>query len=299
MKPDKRIFLHLAAAALVLLSAAVCATAQSRPAKRSRPDATSAREEPVSPVPAQGEKRTRQPTPAKRNAREQKPVDAATSSKDDATPSTTTADDDAPRYSYEFRQPTFIVSHIHIEHDQRGRGKVTFERQIDPEPLVEPLTLSAAALQRITALWEALRFLETDVSYQSEKQLAHLGTMRLRMTRGKRERTAEFNWTHDRDAFALVNEYRRAADQALLVFEIGVALENQPLEMTRLLNRFDILLERNGLSDPTQLVPLLRELNVDERIPLIARNQAERLLKKIEKQEKQNSQTKGESTSSQ
>jgi hypothetical protein len=43
------------------------------------------------------------------------------------------------------------------------------------------------------------------------------------------------------------------------------------------------LQRRDGLSDPKQLVPLLTELKTDEHIPLIARNQADRILKKIEK----------------
>jgi hypothetical protein len=45
----------------------------------------------------------------------------------------------------------------------------------------------------------------------------------------------------------------------------------------------EMLLTRNDLSDPYQLVPLLNELKTDERIPLIARNHADRILKKIEK----------------
>ena len=43
------------------------------------------------------------------------------------------------------------------------------------------------------------------------------------------------------------------------------------------------LLGRNALSDAKQLVPLLSELKIDEHIPLIARNQADRILKKIAK----------------
>jgi len=45
----------------------------------------------------------------------------------------------------------------------------------------------------------------------------------------------------------------------------------------------DMLLTRGDLSDPRQLVPLLKELRTDEHIPLIARNHADRILKKIEK----------------
>ena len=189
----------------------------------------------------------------------------------------------AVRYIYEFAQPEFYVRHIVVEHDGAGRGKVSFERKADAEVLTDPLELSPTALQRITTLWNALHFLESETNYQSNKQFPHLGTVRLTMRRGGRERTAEFNWTNDPNASALVNEYRRVADQALFVFDITLARQNQPLEAPKLLNRLDTLLARNALSDPRQLISLLRDIQTDERLPLIARNHAGRLLKKIEK----------------
>jgi hypothetical protein len=189
----------------------------------------------------------------------------------------------ASHYFYEFEQPEFVVSHIQIEHDGAGRGRVKFVRKSDAEPITEPLELSPSALQRVVAFWESLRFLETETNYQSEKQFPHLGTSRLRMARGGRERAAEFNWTRDPNASALVNEYRRVADQALFVFEINLAREIQPLDSPKLISRLDTLLDRKALSDPKQLLPLLRDLSIDERLPLIARNHAGRLLKKIEK----------------
>ncbi len=188
----------------------------------------------------------------------------------------------ATLYVYEFTQPNFYVSHIKIEHDAVGRGKLFFNRKGLDEPLVENLQLSDAARGRITALWDTLGFLDSNTNYQSEKEFPHLGTMRLCMKRGERERVAEFNWTNDRNAFALVNEYRRAADQAIFVFDINLAREHEPLDAPKLLDQLDSLLTRNSLSDPQQLVALLRDLNTDERIPLIARNHAARLLKKIE-----------------
>jgi hypothetical protein len=105
----------------------------------------------------------------------------------------------------------------------------------------------------------------------------------LELKRGGRDRSAQFNWTTDANAKALANEYWRAADQAILVFDIAVSRENLPLEAPKLMDRLDQLLSRGGLSDPEQLIPLLRELSTDERVPLIARNHASRLLKKIEK----------------
>jgi hypothetical protein len=186
-------------------------------------------------------------------------------------------------YSYEFTQPEFYIRHIVIEHDINGRGKITFERLNEGTAFEEPLELSSATMSRVLGLWLDLRFLDSEENYQTAKQYPHLGTMRLKMEQDSRKRTAEFNWTNNKDAFSLVNEYRRIADQALLVFDISVARENQPLNAPQLMERLDLLLKRNGLSDPQQLVPLLKDLSTDEHVPLIARNHAIRLLKKIEK----------------
>ncbi len=187
------------------------------------------------------------------------------------------------RYSYEFTQPEFYIRHIVIEHDISGRGKITFERLNEGVAFEEPLELSSETMSRVAGLWQALRFLDSEENYQTDRQYPHLGTMRLKMEQDSRKRTAEFNWTNNKDAFSLVNEYRRIADQALLVFDISVARENQPLNAPQLMEQLELLLKRNGLSDPHQLVPLLKDLSTDEHVPLIARNHAIRLVKKIEK----------------
>jgi hypothetical protein len=237
----------LALAALLLTGAAICAAAQNK--VTARPGEADAKATPSLPP----------PTP-------KKPDEAG-----------------GVRYFYEFVQPDFIVHHIQIEHDAGGRGSISFQRRGDDESIVEPFEFSATALARVASLWAALRFLDSNADYQGQKQLPSYGTSRLRMKEGARERTAEFNYSHDRDAFQLADEYRRAAEQSVFVFEIKVAQESQPLEAPKLLNRLDTLLSRKGLSDPLQLAPLLRELSTDERLPLIARNQANRILKKLDK----------------
>ena len=190
---------------------------------------------------------------------------------------------EAVKYTYEFSQPKFVVNHIVLEHDANGRGTVKFERLNEETPIVEPLELSPAALARINAAWQSLRFLDSDTSYQADKQFPHLGTMRIGMEQGTRKRVAEFNWTNNPDASTLVNEYRRAADQAMLVFDISIARENQPLNAPKLMEVMESLMKRDGLSDPQQLLPLLQDLSTDEHIPLIARNHALRIIKKIKK----------------
>src|SRR6266446_6807800 len=190
---------------------------------------------------------------------------------------------DPTRYAWEFKQPDFLVSHIVIEHDASGRGKITFEHRGEAAPIVEPVELSNSALGRVLGLWSDLQFLDSHEDYQAPKNFAHLGVYHLRMDDGKRKRTAEFNWSDNRQAWSLTNEYRRVSNQAILVFDLKLAREMQPLNAPGLMDEMEWDLTRGELSDPYQLVPLLRDLRTDERIPLIARNHADRLLKKIEK----------------
>jgi hypothetical protein len=187
------------------------------------------------------------------------------------------------KYSYEFNQPKFYVRHILFEHDGNGHGTITFERLNEDVPVTESVEVAPAALARIKSAWNALNFLDSQTNYQANKDFSHLGTMKIGMQEGDRKRVAEFNWTHDDSAAALVAEYHRVTDQAILVFDISIARENQPLNAPKLMEVMESLLKRNGLSDPHQLLPLLREMSTDEHIPLIARNHALRLIKQIQK----------------
>ena len=173
-----------------------------------------------------------------------------------------------------------------IDHDATGRGKIKFERKGEETSIEEPIELSMGALGRVLGAWTQLQFLESTENYQANRQFAHLGTMRLKMERDSRQRIAEFNWTNNKDVSLLASEYRRVADQAILIFDISVSRETQPLNAPKLMEEFELQLKRNGLSDPQQLVPLLKDISTDEHLPLIARNHALRLIKKIEKFEK-------------
>lgn len=211
---------------------------------------------------------------AKHNARPEQSAGTAVSAETKA---------DVVKYTYEFSQPKFYIKHIVLEHNANGRGTVTFERLNEDTPVTEPIELSADALARINAAWQGLHFLDSSIDYQSNKQFPHLGTMRIGMEQGERKRVAEFNWTSDPDAQTLVNEYRKAADQAIWIFDIAIARENQPLNAPKLMEVMESMLKRNGVSDARQLLKLLQELSTDEHIPLIARNHALRLIKQIQK----------------
>lgn len=189
-------------------------------------------------------------------------------------------------YFYEFSKADFLISKIFIEHDENGKGKITFQKKDFAELITDPLQLSAATLERLKATWQALNFLDSTETYQTVRDYSNLGAMKFTMKQDGRTRTAEFNWTDNKDAKALADEYRRIGQQFIWIFDITVARENQRLEAPRLLDALDALIRRNEVSDASQMIPLLMELSKDERIPLIARNHALKLIEKIEKGEK-------------
>ena len=186
-------------------------------------------------------------------------------------------------YFYEFSQPEFLITKLVIEHDDTGKGTITFTRKLFDETVSDPLQVSPAALERINAAYAALNFLDSNESYQYEKDYSHLGVSTFRLKRAGKQRTTVFNFTVNKDAKALSDEYRKLGNQYVWIFEIGVARENQPLESPKLLDSLDALMRRNEISDPSQLVPLLNGIADDERVPLISRNHARKLVEKIGK----------------
>jgi hypothetical protein len=188
-----------------------------------------------------------------------------------------------PEYYYEFSQPDFVVSKIVIEHDAAGTGTITFKRTGLDEPMSDPIKVSTTALGRINDALAALDFLNSTESYQYERDYPHLGNVTIRVRRDGKDRTAKFNWTVNKDAKTLYDEYRKIGNQFIWVFDITVARENQPLDAPRLMETLDRDIARGEMSDPVQLVPLLKGLADDERIPLIARNRATKIVAKIQK----------------
>ena len=260
-------------AALALSGAAIHAHARRKATPRRTASATQSQPKKVSVRPE--DESSPSPTPTPQTSAKPTPTPAKGAAKEDP---------NAVAYTYEFSQPDFFVYFVHIEHDEKGKGTIRFERRADTEQITDPLEISPAALGRIRAHFDALKFLDSAENYQGERTYPSQGKTKLTLKQSGRERTAEFNYSRNAEAQGLADEYRRVSEQALFVFDVNVALESQPLETPTLINRLESLIERNYLSDTRQLLPLIRQLTEDERVPLVGRNQAARLLKKLDKQ---------------
>lgn len=197
-----------------------------------------------------------------------------------------TASSNAPHYRYEFTQPDFVVSHIIIDHDDVGKGTISFKRSSLGEELSEPIEVSATTLEKLRDAFGALNFLDSTENYQFERDFSNMGNVAITLRDDGRERTAKYNWTSNPNAKLLMDEYRRLANQIVWTFDFNLARSNQPLETPKLVDSLDSLLKRNEISDPQQMLPFLTAISNDERVPLIGRNRAVKLVKQIEKQKR-------------
>ncbi len=216
--------------------------------------------------------------PLKRNERPEKGADVEVDG-----PTAMKAQISTTSYRYEFSQPDFLIRTIVIEHNEAGNGTISFNRQNDEESVTESIKLSAATLERINRAIAALNYLDSTENYQHAKDFSHLGNIKFLLTREGRSREILINWTENKEMRTIMGEYRKIGHQFIWIFDISVSRENQPLESPKLMRSLDSMIARNEISDPLQLEPLLNELSNDERLPLIARNHAVRIVKQIEK----------------
>ncbi len=255
---------------ILLLFAAVEIDAQAKRNSRQPAKASPAATPTPSPIPS--------PDKPKRNER----PNGNRASIDVPQPSTS----NGPKYSYEFTQPDFVVSHIVLEHDDAGKGTIAFKKSSLGEDLSEPVEVSSATLEKLRAAFGALNFLDSTENYQFEKDFSNMGNTSITLSKDGRERTTKYNWTSNKDAKFLMDEYRRLANQFVWMFDFNLARENQPLEAPKLIESLQSLLNRNEISDPQQMLPFLIAVSNDERVPLIGRNRADKIVKQIEKQKK-------------
>lgn len=186
------------------------------------------------------------------------------------------------RYRYLFENERFTTPVQELEFDGAGQGKFRFQRKGNDE-IVNDLSVSSAVLTQIQSLLDELNFLASNEEYQHKKDFSHLGTMTITYARGGRERTVKFNYTDNPSLNKLAEIFRNLATQETRVFELEVVRATDSLSTPAQLRFLESEMRGKRIADPQRFVPILEELKLDESIPLIARNHAERLLQMIKK----------------
>ena len=154
------------------------------------------------------------------------------------------------------------------------------------ELITDPIELSPVTMTNIRQTLTDLNFVDSTENYQYSKDFSNMGNNTFTVKKDGKERTAKYNWTDNKNAKILMDEYRRIGNEYTWKFEFGVARENQPLLTPGMMEALDSYIQRGEISDPTHLVPFLTQLSTDERLPLMARNRAAKLIKQTEKASK-------------
>src|SRR5262245_58173300 len=185
-------------------------------------------------------------------------------------------------YRYLFENPRFTTPVQELEFDGSGQGKFRFKRK-DSDEIVNKLSLSPEVLSQIQLLLDDLNFLASAEDYQYKKDFSHLGNMTISYSRGEKERTVKFNYTENQSMSRLTDIFRNIVTQETRIFELEAVLANDPISAPAQLRMLESELKSKRIADPHRFDPILKNVKLDEGVPLIARNHADRLLNMINK----------------
>lgn len=185
-------------------------------------------------------------------------------------------------YRYLFENPRFTTPIQELEFDGAGQGKFRFKRK-DSDEIVIKLSVSPEVLSQIQLLLDDMNFLSSGEDYQYKKDFSHLGNMTISFSRGEKERTVKFNYTENQSMSRLSDIFRNLVTQETRIFELEAVIANDPISAPAQLRMLESELKSKRVADPHRFSPILKNIKLDEGVPLIARNHADRLLQMISK----------------
>ncbi|MBL8148681.1 MAG: hypothetical protein JNN15_02010 [Blastocatellia bacterium] len=191
--------------------------------------------------------------------------------------------DEPNKFIYKFENPRFDVSFVEIDIQFNGEGRLRYKKRDENDEVKESLKLLPSTVRRLQGLFNDLKFLESTDSYQSDKSLPHLGTVTLVMKANGREREINFNYTSNRSLMQIVELFRGIENQQRRLTELKFARQYSHLDLPKQLKNLEGELKRDKIAEPEQVLPILSEIALDDSLPLIARNSAEKLIKQIKK----------------
>lgn len=188
----------------------------------------------------------------------------------------------SPHYYYLFENERFTTPVQEIEFDSSGQGKFRFKRK-GSEEIVLDLSISPALMSQIQLLFNELNFIASTENYQHKKDFSHLGTVTISLARDGKERSVKFNYTDNQVMNSLREIFQNIAIQETRIFEMETIRANDPISTPAQLRLLESEMKSKHIADPNRFVPILEDIKLDEGVPLIARNHAERLLLSIRK----------------
>ena len=189
----------------------------------------------------------------------------------------------ASSFNYKFENPRFHIPLIEIDLASDGTGELRFKRGESDEIIDLKLKLLPATMERIRTLYGVTNFLKSKDEYQSKKDFSNLGWVTLSAREGGLTREVRLNYSENRLIKELYDIFRAIATQQMHLFDIDNAEQYQPLDLPTQLSVLERDLELERVAEPEQMLTVLRNINSNDALPLIARNHAKRIAESIEK----------------
>ena len=186
-------------------------------------------------------------------------------------------------FGYKFENARFHIPLIEIDLAPDGTGELRFKRGESDEIIDLKLKLLPATIERIRTLYSVTGFLTSKDDYQSKKDFSNLGWITLSAREGGVTREVRLNYTDNDHIKQLYDIFRAIATQQMHLFDIDIAEQYQQLDLPTQLSVLERDLELERIAEPEQMLAVLRGINSNDALPLIARNHAKRIAEKIEK----------------
>jgi len=168
-----------------------------------------------------------------------------------------------------------------VQFDQNAKGEVKFKRR-EAETVTVPIQLSDPARERFLAVLSGTNYLDHPETFESGKKIADLGAKHVTLEMAGSKREATFNYSMRKDVTELQNFFEGLINQETLVFDVQNAIKFEKLSIPKRLDRMDVEIKANRVSDPERLVPLLEKIESDQQIMNYARTQAGKIKKEIQ-----------------
>jgi len=184
-------------------------------------------------------------------------------------------------FSYKFEGPRFYLRIIEIDLTSNGTGDLRFTRGESDEVLDSKVNLQVGTIARIRQLFELSDFLGSETPIQDKKDMSHLGWITIGAKEGPKERKVRYNFTTNPHIKELQDIFLGIAWQEIALFDIDNAERYQPLDLPKKLEILENDLKLERIAEPTRVIAPLKEIASDVSQPLIARNQAKRIVDAI------------------
>ena len=168
-----------------------------------------------------------------------------------------------------------------VQLDQNAKGEVKFKRR-EADTVTVPIQLSDPARDRFLAVLAGTNYVDHPETFESGRKIADLGAKHVTLDMSGTKREATFNYSLRKDVTELQNFFEGLINQETLVFDVQNAIKFERLSIPKRLERMEIEIKANRVSDPQRLIPVLETIESDQQVMNYARTQAGKMKKEIE-----------------